>query len=527
MDVEEYLKQNGVIDQMVNLIIGYIGDYNQQEHPFLLFDLANVNENDHTKVLLGILKFNNCMFLPKFLQAIGAPDYRGFSECPTDQKPAIGNSGKGFIDLYFEYESQNNTKEKVIIENKIYGASDTNYQLARYIATVIYPNIDNAKFEKEIWQEWVNNKDVQSIPSSDCNVHVVYLTSDGTKKPEKNSLPDYFRKNEDEDGNFEGNHINYYPINYLDNIIPWLENDVLPNMPYSDDGIAIAGVRQYIESLKAMFNGKGNSEVIINYVKGVNISDAVGRYNFILDTMNVLKDLVDKEKRNEEARIDNEEIKKLVRKLKKEGIDVDDVPELHSMVRELRSEATSIFSKDGADLDGDWKLYFTPSFIFLYRQRWADLDTRKYSIPSIYLQTSTYNFLNKEGEDIRWKIQVDHLDDKNKDRKIKADTFRLGNHGKTAYYEIKDKNLYKGLSVDANDLQKRTKYYLDLLEKLREYISIVNDVVEYIWNNLPTGLPTDEMFQECALREIANRLPLKDECKIFDTLQRDVNKNID
>ena len=75
MDVEEYLKQNGVIDQMVNLIIGYIGDYNQQEHPFLLFDLANVNENDHTKVLLGILKYNNYQFLPSFLQAIGAPEF--------------------------------------------------------------------------------------------------------------------------------------------------------------------------------------------------------------------------------------------------------------------------------------------------------------------------------------------------------------------------------------------------------------------------------------------------------------------
>ena len=494
MESEKILKQNEAIKQMANLIIDYAKDYNKQEHPFLLFDFANVNENDHTKVLLGILKFNNYMFLPKFLQAIGAPDYRNISECPTDQKPAIGNSGKGFIDLYFEYKSQNNTEEKVIIENKIYGASDTKYQLARYIATVIYPNIDNTKFEKEIWHAWENNKDVQSIPSSYNfnNVHVVYLTSDGTKKPEKNSLPNFFRKNEDEDGIFEGNHINYYSINYIENIIPWLENDVLPNMPYLDDGIAIAGVRQYIEYLKTMFYGKGNSQAIIDFVEHLNQSNDVEKYNAILNMMNVVKDLVDKEKRNENKVKKN--IKILVGELKNKGIDVDDLPELHSMVRELRSAATSIFSNDGSDLGGDWKLYFTPSFIFLYRQRWADLDTRKYSIPSIYFQTSTNNFL--KGNNIKWKLQVDHLNYQNVEKNNKNKPFKLGNHDKTAYYEI-----FEDSSINL-DSASRKNYYKQLLVNLERYISIVDGVVNEIWNNCHAG----EIFQEYALRRISEEL---------------------
>ena len=287
-------------------------------------------------------------------------------------------------------------------------------------------------------------------------------------------------------------------VNYLENIIPWLENDVLPNMPYSDDGIAIAGVRQYIESLKAEFYGKGNSQAINKYVETLRKTNAddVVLYNAILNTMNVVKDLVDKEKRNENK--DKKNIKKLVGELKNEGIDVDDLPELHSMVRDLRSEATGIFSNDGSDLGGDWKLYFTPSFIFLYRQRWADLDTRKYSIPSIYFQTSTNIFL--KGKNIKWKIQVDHLNYHNAENNKNQIPFDLGNHNKTAYYEIKD--IDQGLSFDLNSVKSRKKYYCDLLGIMKNYISIVDKVVNEIWNNRHT----DEIFQEYALRRIAEEL---------------------
>lgn len=498
MDVEEYLKQNGVIDQMVNLIIGYIGDYNQQEHPFLLFDLANVNENDHTKVLLGILKYNNYQFLPSFLQAIGAPEFYELEEIPTDQKKAIGDKGDGFIDLFFQYRSKNGEQEKIIIENKIYGAGDTNYQLARYIATAIDSKISNERF-KEIWERWKNGDDADVKWNFD-HIHVVYLTSDGEKKPEEISLPKYFRKDDKEGGVFEVKHINYYPINYIENIIPWLENDVLPNMPYSDAGIAIAGVRQYLAFLKTMFSSKGNSEIINKYFEKIKTDK--GKYDEILSVMDVIKTLKDnKRKRSQKNNEGTDSLENLKKCLEDERIDVDDLA-LQPLLRDLRAAATSIFSNDGSDLDGDWKLYFTPSFIFLYRQRWADLDTRKYSIPSIYFQTSTYNFLKKEGRDIRWKIQVDHLDDKTRDRKIKADTFRLGNHGKTAYYEIKDKNLYEDLSFKLDSPDSRKVYYNLLLGKMSKYISIVDGVVNGIWDKLND----DEIFQEYALREIAKTI---------------------
>ena len=138
--------------KIIDLIKSYTIDYDKEEHPFLLFDLAHVNENDHTKVLMGILKFNNCQFLPSFVQAIGAPELKSVFSLPTDQKKAIGNKGTGFIDLYFECENAKGAIEKVIIENKIYGASDTDCQLARYIATAINPEMSNDEFKKT-WEE--------------------------------------------------------------------------------------------------------------------------------------------------------------------------------------------------------------------------------------------------------------------------------------------------------------------------------------------------------------------------------------
>ena len=275
---------NKMIEKIKKLIIDYMGDYDKTEHPFLLFDLAHVNENDHTRVLMGILKYNKFQFLPSFLKMIGAPEYKTQQNTPLkleEQKKAIG----GYIDLYFEYDSTNNSTEKVIIENKINEAGDTKYQLAKYIATVLYPKMNSVEFTNkyENWRNCDNNNNDNDQEKFE-HIHVIYLTSDGLKKPDIKSLPNFFRKETDTKENFEGNHINYYPINYLENIIPWLVNDVLPKMPYSDDGIAIAGIRQYIASLNAMFNGIGNSNIVETFVKELDGND-LEKYNLIIKTI--------------------------------------------------------------------------------------------------------------------------------------------------------------------------------------------------------------------------------------------------
>lgn len=485
------------MERITKLITDYIGDYNDQEHPFLLFDLAHVNENDHTRVLLSILKFNNYQFLPSFLQTIGAPQYNGVVKAPpTDQKQAIGDKGKGFIDLYFEYRSEN-SDEKFILENKIYGAADTKHQLARYIATVIDPEMSNDDFLQKIWKKWANNQDGKFGKNVAFeHIHVVYLTADGSKKPRLYSLPKYFGNRDNDDSEFDESNmrINYYPVNYADDIIPWLENDVLPNMPYSDNGIAIAGIRQYIASLKSMFSSRGNSTAVEDFVKKITFNDDLDKYKKIIQAMDVIKSLADK---NSRATAKNKnKTNELKTKLEEKGFDVEAMPELQSLVRELRVCAMEIFANDGSELGGDWKLYFTPSFIFLYRQRWADLDTRKYSIPSIYFVTSTLDFIN--NKETKWKLQVDHL---NKDTNEEISPFKLGNHGKTASYELQNgRNMPKQ--------ENRKEYYKSLVTELKEFVTVVDEVVneEYSNNNDRKG------FQQRVLNKLCGLLLPKEVC---------------
>lgn len=484
------------MDNIIELIKNYMGEYNKKEHPFLLFDLAHVNENDHTRVLMGILEFKDSMFLPSFLQMIGAPAISKIKMPPTDQRRAIGNKGTGFIDLYFEYKSNNVTPEKVIIENKIYDAGDSERQLARYIATAINAEMFPSAFNR-IWEKWKNGENDETVDNNEfSHIHVVYLTSDGSKKPEERSLPQYFGKYKD--GNLdEVKHINYYPINYIENIIPWLENDVLPNMPYYDDGIAIAGIRQYVASLKAGFCAKGDSDVISGFVDN-NMKDKTdkNKYDELMSVMFNIKSLTEKKEDGKSEKGSDEIIKS---KFKNEGINVEDL-QLKPLVRDLRAAATNIFSKDGSELGGDWKLYFTPSAIFLYRQKWADLDTRKYSIPSIYFVTSTYNFLNaKKGDDnvVKWKLQVDHLNYRNVE-KNKKDPFSIGNHNKTAFYETPS---FK-IEFDVDDLYSRKLYYKNVLGQLEEYISLLDKVVEEVLN----GKSDNGIFQEYVLERLAEEI---------------------
>ena len=140
-----------------NLISEFYKEYEAKNGKFLLFDLANANENANTKVLKCLLKNSNCHFLNSFLERIGLPMPSQGSVCITDQKKAIGPKDTGFIDLYIQYDGIH-----VIIENKIYGAGDTKKQLARYIATL-------NGVEKNDFNEWYDNPSVGQV------IHVVYL----------------------------------------------------------------------------------------------------------------------------------------------------------------------------------------------------------------------------------------------------------------------------------------------------------------------------------------------------------------
>lgn len=427
-----------------NLVSEFYKEYESKDEKFLLFDLANANENANTKVLKSLLLYNKCQFLNSFLKRLDLPSQndKAYNKPHiTDQKKAIGNKVTGFIDLYIKY----NDDIHVIIENKIYGAGDTKRQLARYIATV-------NGIKQEAFDDWCKQEksDVKE------NIHVVYLTADGTKEPTDDSLPTKIKEQ-----------INYYAINYRDDILPWLEEDVLPNIPYGSDGMMIAGVRQYIAFLKQLLADE-QSDVVNAFVQGSQNKN-------------------DKEKYNE--------LIKAARKKYK------DVPEnvLKSLRKQLEARAEAIFS---GDVEGEWVLHFTPSFIILYKNSWAALDTRKYSIPSLYIYAgSTAHFL-KYGKLNELKLAVDHLTPTKVNEDFWKD-FKFGNHNKNIGFKLNK----PGRKCKVNQKESREVFYKRVINSIKGLVDKVDEHIAELRNNKTPITP--DVILDSVVKNVVQEMELK------------------
>lgn len=418
--------KNNVTITPTNLVDEFCKEYESRNGKFLLFDLANANENANTKVLKFLLQYSTQQFLNSFLNRIGLPKPNGPVSI-TDQEKAIGPTTTGFIDLYIQYGDVH-----IIIENKIYGAGDTEKQLARYIATV--NGVSNKDFDV-----WYAN------PSVCKNTHVVYLTADGTKEPSDDSLPEELKSL-----------ITYYAINYNDDILPWLEEDVMPNIPYADDGMMIAGVRQYIAFLKQLLTSE-SSDVVNAFVEWLNGNDVDNYYSLL----GAIKP-----------------------KIKYEPENV-----IKSLRKQLGARAEAIFS---GDVEGEWVLHFTPSFILLYKKSWAALDTRKYSIPSLYLYAGSTDYFLKNKCLSTLTLGVDHL---SPSMKVTFLNLKFGNHDKSVAFEL-IKNPDRITCSDINNQDARKDFYKEVVQKVQSVVEAIdNDVVSAL---LASGTPVtpDKILQK-------------------------------
>lgn len=185
-----------------------------QRYPYR-FNLINelgANENAHTRIMLQLLSYkegNNYRFLCSFIDML----------CRTNSiyslqilNPVIIYN-KDYIDGLIEDRSK---EYAIIIENKICNAPDQYKQIERYYKQVISYGV-----------------------RKEC-IFVIYLTLDGRKKVSEYSLPDSLRKE------LEGN---FVEMNYKDNILPWLKNDILPNI-MRKDYLLESGIEQYIDYLE-------------------------------------------------------------------------------------------------------------------------------------------------------------------------------------------------------------------------------------------------------------------------------------
>ena len=189
-----------------------------------LIDILGSNENDHTKILSGILRFrqdNSYLFLRSFLEMC-----QSVCDCRIEINVPRVETQRQYIDALIWEKG----KYAVVVENKINNAIDQKEQIKRYI---------------EAARELCDLKE-------DCgHIYVVYLTADGRKKVGDWSLTKEAKTllgfvDEKKPGRF-------IELNYRDNILPWLKEAVIVNCRYGEQ-VLLSMLQQYIDYLENRFD---------------------------------------------------------------------------------------------------------------------------------------------------------------------------------------------------------------------------------------------------------------------------------
>ncbi len=215
---EEYRKRKEKLPYHINLI-----------------DQLHASENAHTRILLEFLK------LPKDKGWI----YKSFLKYVVNEPKGPFNKIEKLPEIKF---NENNIdgmimeqgEYAIIIENKIHWANDQNEQIKRYV---------------EIIQK--------KLPGKKQNIYVLYLTFNGAKEVSEYSLTSEAKEmlgcTNDSKGRF-------IPINYRDDILPWLQNEILPNCRIREDWL-ISALAQYIDHLKGLLNLRDDDRKIADEMK--------------------------------------------------------------------------------------------------------------------------------------------------------------------------------------------------------------------------------------------------------------------
>ena len=196
-----------------------------------IFESWCMNENDHTKLLLSLLRYQDqygqrpvlYSFLKRFARGCGKKISKRPSKVEITFSSKFNDNGKNsFIDGLIIMTVGGNHLA-FIIENKIYNAPDQNAQIRRYIGHVkknCHVSLDN------IW--------------------VCYLTGDGSKTV---SIDSYDRYDENEETNIG---LRFMELTYSEDIVLWLTNDILALRTYPESLTSV--VRTYVDFLISEFS---------------------------------------------------------------------------------------------------------------------------------------------------------------------------------------------------------------------------------------------------------------------------------
>lgn len=205
---------------------------NRLPYSINLIDELHINENAHSRILNVLLQYCNDGHHPIYESFIEHIFNTSISKAQTlkIQSP-IFSCEEDRIDLLVKEAG----KYAIIIENKVRGAGDQNSQIERYI-----DKVHNMGFDSK-------------------HIYVMYLTKDGTKEVSESSLTPFAQKELD----YSTDNSRFITINYKEDILPWLEEIVLPSCKLKET-LLISAITQYIDFLKGYLNLKPQQIVTQN-----------------------------------------------------------------------------------------------------------------------------------------------------------------------------------------------------------------------------------------------------------------------
>jgi hypothetical protein len=227
-----------VIKEVAENIESYRSRVSNRQNPYNVFTAWKMSENDHTKMFLALMRYQNAsgryLLLNSFLNRFAKGrdkmiHYQNISDVNILFNPRYKtDKANSFIDGLITFTA-NGRRIAIIVENKIYDAPDQPEQIRRYI---------NHMTEDE-------GVDVN-------NVWVFYMTGDGSKEVDAKSYG----------GNCEDDSVDigrrFVPLAYNSDIVNWLKNDILEARIYPE---ALTGVvRAYVESLEKDMFAEDNSD---------------------------------------------------------------------------------------------------------------------------------------------------------------------------------------------------------------------------------------------------------------------------
>jgi hypothetical protein len=265
------------IDQLLEM---YGKIYQTRTRDFNVLTTVHLSENDHTNILCEILNMkvgDTKPFMESFVQdvlGITIKDMDSQNFVAKTQEQAISAKGLGFIDLLIK-----SNDKLIIVENKVCGAGDGPFQLARYYFSYVQDDTYFEELIKSVWKEFkLSNKFVENLQKQyeewwqggykADKPYLVYLTDVADKEPSENSLPIDLKSKLDD---------HYIHISYEEDIYDWLKNKVLPKIQYGKTGGAHNSIILYLRELENILgaNNSKNEWYISQQEKVANIVEDV------------------------------------------------------------------------------------------------------------------------------------------------------------------------------------------------------------------------------------------------------------